>query len=74
MFLFLSTVDSRYLEFDETMEKFNDERETTRAKFLRAKTSMACLDSRNDLKLIRCFCCCFFSVKFFESCGTTDNF
>ena len=26
-------------------------------------------------KHIRCFCCCFFlSVKFFESCGTTDNF
>ena len=24
---------------------------------------------------IRCFCCCFFlSVKFFESCETTDNF
>ena len=74
------TVDSRYLEFDGTMEKiwvnrsstqeelwkyqkcslFNDERETTLAKFWRAKTSIACLDSRNDLKLIRCFCCCFF--------------
>ena len=26
-----------------------------------------------NLKLIRCFCCCFFSVKFFESCGMTDN-
>ena len=85
--------DSRYLEFDGTMEKirvnrsstqeelwkyrkcrlFNDERETTRAKFWRAKTCIACLDSRNDLKLIRCFCCCFFSVKFFESCGMTDN-
>ena len=52
---------------------FNDERETTRAKFWRAKTSIACLDSRNDLKLIRCFCCWFFSVKFFESCGMTDN-
>jgi hypothetical protein len=24
---------------------------------------------------IQCFCCCFFlSVKFFESCETTDNF
>ena len=88
-----STVDSRYLEFDGTVEKirvncsstqeelwkyrkcslFNDERETTQAKFWRAKTSIACLDSRNDLKLIRCFCCCFFSVKFFESCGMTDN-
>ena len=85
-----NTVDSRYLEFDGTMEKirvhrsstqeelwkyrkcslFNDERETTRAKFWRAKTSIACLDSRNDLKIIRCF----FSVKFFESCETTDNF
>jgi hypothetical protein len=74
------TVDSRYLEFDGTMEKirvdrsstqeelwkyrkcslFNDERETTRAKFWRAKTSIACLDSRNDLKLIGCFCCRFF--------------
>ena len=53
---------------------FNDERETTRAKFWRAKISIACLDYRNDLKLIRCFCCCFFSVKFFESCGMTDNF
>jgi hypothetical protein len=52
---------------------FNDERETTRAKFWRAKTSIACLDSRNDFKLIRCFCCCFFSVKFLESCGMTDN-
>ena len=41
---------------------FNDERETTRAKFWRAKTSIACLDSRNDLKVIRCFCCCFFSL------------
>jgi len=39
---------------------FNDERETTRAKFWRAKTSIACLDSRNDFKLIQCFCCCFF--------------
>jgi hypothetical protein len=28
--------------------------------FWRAKTSIACLESRNDLKLIRCFCCCFF--------------
>ena len=89
----INTVDSRYLEFDGTMEKirvnrsstqeelwkyqkcslFNDERERTRAKFWRAKTSIACLDSRNDLKLIRCFCCCFISVKFFESCGMTDN-
>jgi hypothetical protein len=52
---------------------FNDERETTRAKFWRAKTSIACPDSWNDLKLIRCFCCWFFfTVKFFESCGTTD--
>jgi hypothetical protein len=85
------TVDSRYLEFDGTMEKiwvnrsstqeelrkyrkcslFNDERETTRVKFWRAKTSIACPYSRNDFKHIRCFCCCFFlSVKFFESCGT----
>ena len=91
---YTDTVDSRYLEFDGTMEKirvnrsstqeelwkyrkcslFNDERETTRAKFWRAKTSIACLDSRNDLKLIPCFCCCFFSVKFFESCGMTDNY
>ena len=90
-----STVDSRYLEFDGTMEKiwvnrsstqeelrryrkcglFNDERETTRAKFWRAKTSIACPYSRNDFKHIRCFCCCFFlSVKFFEFCKTTDNF
>ena len=54
---------------------FNDERETTRVKFWRAKTSNACAYSRNDFKHIRCFCCCFFlSVKFFESCGTTDNF
>jgi hypothetical protein len=93
--LFLKTVDSRYLEFDGTMEKirvnrsstqeelrryrkcglFNNERETTRAKFWRAKTSIACPYSRNDFKHIRCFCCCFFlSVKFFESCETTDNF
>jgi hypothetical protein len=76
------TVDSRYLEFDGSMEKiwvnhsstqeelrkyrkcslFNDERKTTRAKFWRAKTSIACPDSRNDFKLIRCFCCCFFSL------------
>ena len=91
----LNTVDSRYLEFDGTMEKirvnrsstqeelrryrmcslFNDERETTRAKFWRAKTSIACPYSRNDFKHIRCFCCRFFlSVKFFESCETTDNF
>ena len=89
------TVDSRYLEFDGTMENirvnrsstqeelrryrkcslFNDERETTRAKFWRVKTSMACPYSRNDFKHIRCFCCCFFlSVKFFESCETTDSF
>jgi hypothetical protein len=91
----LHTVDSRYLEFDGTMEKirvnrcstqeelrryrkcglFNNERETTRAKFWRAKTSIACPYSRNDFKHIRCFCCCvFLSVKFFESCETTDNF
>ena len=56
---FRNTVDSRYLEFDGTMDKirvnrsssqeelrkyqecslFNDERETTRAKFWRAETS-----------------------------------
>ena len=92
---YLYTVDSRYLEFDGTMEKirvnrsstqeelrryrkcglFNNERETTRAKFWRAKTSIACPYSRNDFKHIRYFCCCFFlSVKFFESCETTDNF
>ena len=41
---------------------FNDERETTQAKFWRAKASIACHDSRNDLKLIQCFCCCFFSL------------
>jgi hypothetical protein len=53
---------------------FNNERETTRAKFWRAKTSIACPYSRNDFKHIRCFCCCFFlSVKFFESCETTDK-
>jgi hypothetical protein len=89
------TVDSRYLEFDGTMEKirvnrsstqeelrryrkcglFNKERETTRAKFWRAKTSIACPFSRNDFKHNLCFCCCFFlSIKFFESCETTDNF
>jgi hypothetical protein len=76
----LYLVDSRYLEFDGTMEKiwvdrsstqeelwkhrkcslFNDERETIRAKFWRAKTSIACHDSRNDFKHIQCFCCCFF--------------
>ena len=39
---------------------FNDERETTRVKFWRAKTSIACPYSRNDFKHIRCFCCCFF--------------
>ena len=54
---------------------FNNERETTRAKFWRAKTSITCPYSRNDFKHIRCFCCCFsLSVKFFESCETTDNF
>jgi hypothetical protein len=54
---------------------FNNQRETTRAKFWRAKTSIVCPYSRNDFKHIRCFCCCFFlSVKFFESCETTDNF
>ena len=54
---------------------FNNERETTRAKFWIAKTSIACPYSRNDFKHIRCFCCCFFlSVKLFESCETTDNF
>ena len=62
-----TTVDSRYLEFDGTMQKirvnrsstqgelwkyrkcslFNDERETTRAKFWRVKTSIACSYSRN---------------------------
>ena len=42
---------------------FNDERETTRAKFWRAKTSIACLDSRNDLKLIRCFVAVFFLLN-----------
>ena len=53
----------------------NNERETTQAKFWRAKTSIACPYSRNDFKHIRSFCCCFFlSVKFFESCETTDNF
>ena len=68
----ICTVDSRYLEFDGTMEKIrvnhsltqeelrkyrkcsllNDERETTRAKFWRAKTSIACHYSRNDFKHI----------------------
>ena len=67
---FSTTVDSRYLEFDGTMEKirvnrsstqeelwryrkyglFNNERDTTRAKFWRAKTSIACPYSRNDFK------------------------
>ena len=41
---------------------FNDERETTRSKFWRAKTSIACPDSRNDFKLIRCFVAVFFSL------------
>ena len=84
---FRNTVDSRYLEFDGTMDKirvnrsstqeelrkyrecslFNDERKTTRAKFWRAKTSIACPYSRNDFKHIRCFCYCFFlSVKSFN--------
>ena len=54
---------------------FNDERETTRAKFWRDKTIIAGPYSRNDFKHIRCFCFCFFlSVKFFESCEMTDNF
>ena len=77
------TVDSRYLEFDGTMDKirvnrsstqeelrryrkcglFNNERETTRVKFWRGKTSIACPYSRNDFKHIRCFCCCFFSLR-----------
>jgi hypothetical protein len=82
-FIWPSTVDSRYLEFDGTMENirvnrsstqeelrryrkcslFNDERETTRAKFWRrVKTSIACPYSQNDFKHIRCFCCCFFSL------------
>jgi hypothetical protein len=34
---------------------FKNERETTRAKFWRAKTSIACPYSRNDFKHIRCF-------------------
>jgi hypothetical protein len=39
-----------------------------RAKFWRAKTSIACPYSRNDFKHIRCFCWCFFlSVKFIDS-------
>ena len=79
--IYIYTVNSRYLEFDETMDKiwvnrsstqeglrkyrkcslFNDERETTLAKFWRAnKTSIACPYSRNDFKHIQCFCCCFF--------------
>ena len=38
------------------------------------KPASHCLESQNDLKLIRCFCFVFFfSVKFFESCGMTDN-
>ena len=41
---------------------FNNERETTRAKFWRAKTSIACPYSRSDFKHIWCFCCCFFSL------------
>ena len=81
--LYTNTVDSRYLEFDGTMEKirvnrsstqeelrryrkcglFNNERETTRAKFWRAKTSIACPYSRNDFKHIRCFCCCLNSLN-----------
>ena len=74
------TVDSRYLEFDGTMEKiwvnrsstreelrkyrkcslFNDERETTWAKFWRAKTSIACPYSQNDFKHM--FLLLFFSL------------
>ena len=38
---------------------FNDERETTPSKFWKAKTSIACLYSRNDFYL---FCLCFSAV------------
>jgi hypothetical protein len=34
---------------------FNDERETTRAKFWRTNTSIACPNSRNDLKYFSIF-------------------
>ena len=55
---------------------FNDERETTRAKIWRAKTSIACAYSpRTILSIFNVFVAVFFlSVKFFESCGTTDIF
>jgi hypothetical protein len=79
--IFTCTVDSRYFEFDGTMEKirvnrsstqeelrryrkcglFNNERETTRTKFWRVKTSIACPYFRNDFKHIRCFVAVFFS-------------
>jgi hypothetical protein len=75
------TVDSRYLEFDGTMEKirvnrsstqeelwkyrkcslFNDERETTRAKFWRAKTSFSCLET--ILNLFDVFVAVFFLLN-----------
>ena len=77
-----STIDSRYLKFDGTMEKIrvnhsstqeelrkyrkcsllNDERETTLAKFWRAKTSIACPYSRNDFNIFDVFVAVFFSL------------
>ena len=78
--VFIYTVDSRYLEFDVTINKIrvnrslthgelrkyrkcsllNDEKDTTPAKFWRAKTSIACHDSWNYFKLIQWFCCWWF--------------
>ena len=79
------TADSRYLEFDGTMEKiwvnrsstqeelriyrkcslFNDERETTRAKFWRAKTSKVPI-LRMILSLFDVFVAVFF--PFYYNC------
>jgi hypothetical protein len=75
---FSSTVDSRYLEFDGTMEKiwvnrsstqeelrkyrkcslFNHERQTTRAKFWRAKSSIACPYWRKTASWVRVIVMC----------------
>ena len=92
---YFSTVDSRYLEFDGTMEKF----ESTVVRLERSYEntgSVVCLTTKGRqlernfeelkpashvpilgtiLNIFDVFVAVFFlSVKFFESCETTDNF
>ena len=60
------TVDSRYLEFDGTMEKIRVNRSSTQEELWKYWKCSLFNDERETTQAK-------FSVKFFESCGMTDN-